>query len=84
MPLSAADKSGLQADVQTLSDHITALVVDPTPNPIQVQLDSANQTIATLTGVLNGVKTRAQARKAADDAKEDGQDDLDALAAAGL
>lgn len=77
MPLSAADKTALQADVQALSDAVTALTVDPDPNPLQVQLDKANALIASL-------KSSAQARKDADAAKVDGQDDLDAITQAGF
>lgn len=76
MPLSTSEKSALQAAVQTMADAVSALVVDPNPNPLQVQLDAANALIATL-------KASAQARKDADAAKVDGQDDLDAIAAAG-
>lgn len=76
MPLSAADKTALQADVQKLSDDVAALTVDPDPNPLQVQLDAALALIGTL-------KASAQARKDADAAQVDGQSDLDAIAAAG-
>ena len=56
MPLSAAELSKLQtlaqADVtavQAVADAVNALVVDPTVNPLQTQLDAANATIASLT-----------------------------------
>lgn len=77
MPLSAADKTALQADVQKLSDDVAALVVDPNPNPVQVELDAAKAVIA-------DIKADAQARKDADAAKVEGQDVLDKIAQAGF
>ena len=76
MPLSAADKTALQADVQKLSDDVAALTVDPDPNPLQVQLDAALALIA-------DIKADAQARKDADAANVEGQNVLDKIAAAG-
>lgn len=44
-------------------------------------LNLANAKLAAMQSAINAVKARAQARKDADAAKVDGQDDLDALSA---
>lgn len=57
-------------------------VIDGDPPADQsAELAAANTKIAAMQTVLDGVKARAEARKAADAAKVDGQDDLDAIAA---
>jgi hypothetical protein len=86
MPLTATQKSQLQSDVQALSDAVTALTVDPIPNPLQVQLDAAQAQIVTLQqgntalqAKIDAAKT-AMARADAADVSED-QARADALAA---
>jgi hypothetical protein len=86
MPLTATQKTQLQSDVQTLSDAVTALAVDPIPNPLQVQLDAAQAQIVTLQqgntalqAKIDAAKT-AMARADAADVSED-QARADALAA---
>lgn len=49
MPLSAAELTALKTDVQAVVDGVNALVADPVPHPLQVELDAANARIATLT-----------------------------------
>jgi multidrug resistance efflux pump len=65
MPLTATQKSGLQSDVQALSDAVNALTVDPIPNPLQVQLDAAQAQIVTLQQGNTALQAKIDAAKAA-------------------
>lgn len=70
MPLTAAEKTQLQASVQTIADDVAALVVDPIPHPLQVLLDQANADKAALQAKINAAKVAAQAEAAADAAED--------------
>lgn len=68
--------------------NVTVEVKDGTPpvdqsaqvTQLTADLQAANDKLTTYKTFADGVKTRAQARKDADTAKVEGQDDLDAAA----
>ena len=70
MPLSQTELTTLKQAVQAVADEVDALVVDPETNPLQVQLDEANATIASLQAKIDAAKQRL-ADAATADAAED-------------
>lgn len=91
MSLSSIEKTQLAADVQTLADHITALIVDPDPHPLQIALDEANAALtlanATLAAAMTenaDLQTRAQAARDAIAAANTADATEDAARAAAL
>lgn len=69
----------------TSAGDVAPTLIDGVPPVDQsAALATANTRIATLETALAGVKTRAQARVAADAASVDGQADVDAVTGVGL
>ncbi len=66
--LTSAQKDKLTADVAALADHVAALIVDPDPNPLQVELDAANAQLAAANAALGDAKAAGAALQAKIDA----------------
>jgi hypothetical protein len=70
MPISASQKSAIQAAVAAVESQVFALEVDPAENPLQAQLDAMTAERDALAGKLATVKAKLQ-EQVAIDASED-------------
>jgi small-conductance mechanosensitive channel len=70
MPITASQKSAIQAAVAAVESQVSALEVDPTENPLQAQLDAVTAERDALAGKLATVKAKLQ-EQVAIDATED-------------
>jgi multidrug resistance efflux pump len=65
MPLTVEQKTALQTQVQAVADGVSALVVDPIPNPLQVALDQALADLAQAQANLATANAKIAAAQAA-------------------
>lgn len=73
MPLSAAQLTALQTSVDAVVSEVAALQADADPHPLQVLLDAANATIASMQAKIATAKASLVASAAADAAEDAGR-----------